>query len=57
MLRRLLVSVSPLKAFGRVNLRESLSYVWLALWDEETERLVSFADAKALIRPVPAGGN
>lgn len=47
----------PLKAFGRVNLRESLSYVWLALWDEETERLVSFADAKALIRPVPAGGN
>jgi omega-6 fatty acid desaturase (delta-12 desaturase) len=47
----------PLKAFGRVNLRESLSYVWLALWDEESERLVSFADAKSLIKPTPAGGN
>ena len=45
-----------LKAVGRVNLRESLSCVWLALWDEEAERLVSFTDAKALVRAAPAVG-
>ncbi|WP_455372678.1 fatty acid desaturase [Limibacillus halophilus] len=43
-----------LTTFGRVSLRESLSCVWLALWDEESQKLVSFAAARALAKCAPA---
>jgi acyl-lipid omega-6 desaturase (Delta-12 desaturase) len=34
-----------LAAVGRITLRQSLSCVWKAVWDEEGRRLISFAEA------------
>ncbi len=39
-----------------LTLRTSLQTVWLALWDEEGERLVTFREALAAQRQAPASG-
>jgi omega-6 fatty acid desaturase (delta-12 desaturase) len=38
-----------LKQFGRITLLESLQCIRLRLWDEGTQRLVSFREARALL--------
>ncbi len=35
-----------LREIGRLTLRQSLGVVWLALWDEDERRLISFAEAE-----------
>lgn len=36
-----------LRNIGRITLRDSLASVWLALWDERNQRLVSIEQARA----------
>jgi omega-6 fatty acid desaturase (delta-12 desaturase) len=38
-----------LRAVSRLTLKESFRCLWLALWDEDQRRLVSFREARAAI--------
>jgi omega-6 fatty acid desaturase (delta-12 desaturase) len=47
-LPEVLRNVPGLAEISRVTLRESFSAVRLVLWDEQKQRLVSFAEARAV---------
>ena len=47
-LKDCLAAIPPLQTLNRINLRDSLSCFRLALWDESTQRLVSFKSLRIL---------
>lgn len=52
-LSQCLAEIPALQTLNRISLRESLSCLWLALWDENAERLISFRGLRNA-RPQPA---
>lgn len=49
-LSRVLRDYPELRDIGRINLRQSLSCVKLALWDESAKRLISFREARMKLK-------